>query len=301
MRGLPILLVLNGCDLAFGIDKLGPITALDATTDTASTCRHGSPFGLPERIDVGATYSAEAIRLNRQQTLAFLALATIPTTGTVDFETTDLYVSTVMDGVIQGHNKLAGLSSDFYDSYPTLTRDGEHMLFGSRRSGQQRLELATAVDHGFDHADVIELDVAGGIQANEPYAVGDQVLYFEAGTGLGELYRATGGPSQFVEVTPLGELNTADRENAPVVSEDELEIFFASDRTNPTAPGVSGLDIFNATRSDAGTSFSAPNRLAGLSSDDADYPVWLSPDNCDLYYVQKVMLVGSLYRVHRTP
>lgn len=84
---------------------------------------------------------------------------------------------------------------------------------------------------------------------------------------------------------------------APVVSDDEREIFFSSDRGSS---GTLPLDIFVATRATADVPFETPVALPGLSTKESyDWPVWLSPDRCTLYYINKLANFATLRVAHR--
>lgn len=239
--------------------------------------------------------------MNADRTQAFLALAPIPSSGPLDTATTDLFFAPVQDGVIGGRSMFGGINSTTYDSYPTITRDLQHLIYGSKRSGAQRLNIATAVDHSFDAPTLATLDLVPGVSSNEPYALGSSdVLYFEADHAKSDIYRAAGGPTAFTDVAPVASLDTADRENAPVVTDDELEVFFASDRASPGRPNLSGLDIYTAARGSPSADFAAPVMVPGLSTvDQIDYPLWISADNCELFYINKIDAVGSLYVTRR--
>jgi WD40-like Beta Propeller Repeat len=299
-----ILFCLAGCDAVFGL------TSVQAH-DAAGSCSRGVAFGAGELVPIGGMHSVEAVRLNPQQTLALIALADVSGSGPPDVDTTDIYQSTVTDHVIGGFSKLAGVSSIQYDSYPTFTADGQHIVLSSRRvagsdgkSPHFAIWVATEANGGFDNATFATLDLGatGEVSFNEPYtlAAGD-AMYFEGETtNDSNIYRASGGALAVGDLTPLSELNTTSRENAPVVSDDELEIFFASDRAIPDSTNLYGLDIYTAKRDQLTEPFGAPALVPNLSTaDQIDYPVWLSPNGCELYYISKVVNVGSLYLARR--
>ncbi len=303
VRRLGILFYLAGCDAVFGLRNV-------QTHDAAATCSRGAQFGAGVLVPVGGLHSVEAVRLNPQQTLALIALADVTSNVPPDSNTTDIYQSVVTDHVIGGFSKLAGVSSVQYDSYPTFTADGHHIVLSSRRvagsngkSPHDAIWVATEANGGFDNATFspIDLDVTGEDSFNEPYTLaGGTAMYFEGSTTSdSNMYRASGDGLAAGDITPLSELNTPYREDTPVVRDDELEIFFASDRAAPSAT-LYGLDIYTATRDQPTELFGAPTLVTNLSTaNHIDYPVWLSPDGCELYYVSKVADLGSLYVARR--
>ncbi len=112
--------------------------------------------------------------------------------------------------------------------------------------------------------------------------------------GQRDLYVA---PLQGGVRTPLAELNGATTQEAnPVPSQDQLEIFFSSDRA---AHGQNDL-VYSARRASAALTFSPP-ALVPLAVGDASTnvtPQYLSPDSCRLY-----ILVGQedVYVAQRAP
>ena len=95
-------------------------------------------------------------------------------------------------------------------------------------------------------------------------------------------------------------VNSPQGEYAPVVSDDELEMFVSSDRESTGMPAKMPLDIFVTSRNATTEAFGTPVKLPALSTTDGiDWPVWLSPDRCDLYYINKVNDFATLFVAHR--
>jgi hypothetical protein len=109
------------------------------------------------------------------------------------------------------------------------------------------------------------------------------VLYFASTRGgSSDIYRAirTSESGSFDVPAPVAELNTGGIESAPVISDDGLEVFFSSNRPN----GVGETDIWSATRPDAASPFEPPKLVRHVNTVGDDWPVWLSPDRCRLYF-----------------
>jgi WD40-like Beta Propeller Repeat len=111
-----------------------------------------------------------------------------------------------------------------------------------------------------------------------------KVLYY--GSGPGDIYRAegTGGspdPS-FGTPTVVGEINTNFSEVGPVVTPDDLTIYYASDRTDGGARG--DYDIWMATRASTSDMFSAPSNVIEINSPEFDLPTFATRDGCTLYF-----------------
>ena len=286
------LLLLAGCDQVLGLDSR-----------EGRTCVADDVFGKGTPVPIDGSRSVEAARFDPTQSIAFLSLCD---QGDASKESCDLFQSTYS----RATNRLSfyaplGVSADMtYDSYATVTPDARYLVFGSSRSGAIRTYISTAENGQFKTATELAL-IANAVYANEPYLLGDgQTLYLAGGVGSPvqwDVYRArSGGPPAFGGGADLvAGINSATDDLAPVVSDDQLEIFFGSDRTNPM-PDLRGLDIFTASRDTSTGAFGPPAKLPALSTTNGiDWPVWLSPDRCDLYYINKVADVATLYVTHR--
>jgi Tol biopolymer transport system component len=287
--------------LRIAVIALGLGAGCLAKPDAPGTrCDPGEAFGSGSPVPIDGTHSVEAARFNQTQTVAYLSLC--PSSG--DKDQCELYTAPYLPatGTFGAYARL-GVSAPGYDAYPTITPDGRHMLFGSTRGGLVKVFVATADNGSFDTTNVAELDlVAGALYGNEPSMLGDgRTIYFSAGdygVNGSELYRAEGDPPVFGGATAVPGVNGTTGEYAPVVTDDELEIFFASDRALPGS-GVDGLDIFTAVRAAPAEPFASPVLVDALTTTGVDWPLWLSPDACELYYINKAGSVATLYRARR--
>lgn len=121
------------------------------------------------------------------------------------------------------------------------------------------------------------------VDAN-PWISADGLTLYMTSTrdGTFDLYKATRSiiTADFSAPMPIGELNTGAVEDAPVVSADGKEIFYAS-----TRPNANRNNIWHATRSSPTDGFGTPTMVAELSEDATeDYPNWISPDRCTLIF-----------------
>jgi len=302
MRVVAALFLLAACDRVWDLEGREPPDAPDAPEVDAKTCDPGTPFGPGTAVRIDGAYSVEAARFDPTQSIAYLSLCT----GAKS--TCDLFQSAFSraTGEFSFYSRLNVSDSTVYDSYASITPDAQTLVFGSQRlTGAVRPWVSAAVGGQFTLA--AELKVIPDVSyANEPYLVGGgQVLYLAGakigGTTSADIYRARGGPPGFGGASDLVDgVNSSGGEYASVVSEDELEIFFASDRESTGVPATMPIDIFGATRALASGPFVTPVKLAALSTlDGSDWPVWLSPDGCDLYYINKVANFATLKVAHR--
>ena len=112
------------------------------------------------------------------------------------------------------------------------------------------------------------------------------VLYLASDlAGNLDLYRSVKVNGAFSTPTLVSgvTLDTPAVENNPVVTPDELTLFFGS-----TRPGGTGdYDIYEARRAAVADGFGAPVELKALNSAGADVPTWISPDGCNLYFTRQ--------------
>jgi len=289
-------ILLSGCDQLLGLTDIHVGSA-------APHCDHGGAFPAGTPLAIDGTYSVEAARFNPAQTLAYLSLCD----ASGDKTTCDLYTAFLTSGeTFGGYSKLNGVSTPgVYDSYPTITADAQYLIFGSERAsgGTVSIFVAAAANGSFEMPTISQLALVPGAQdSNEPYIIGDgATLYFSASLdGSPEswnLYRATGGPPDFGGTATIVGVDTLENEFAPVVTDDELEIFYATDYAMPGGDGLN-LDIFTATRATSSDPFGVPTALAALSGPTIDWPLWVSPDNCTLYYINKEHVTNGVATVY---
>src|SRR5262249_48335846 len=88
--------------------------------------------------------------------------------------------------------------------------------------------------------------------------------------------------SAFGAPVRIDELSTSFSDEAPVVTPDDRTIYFASDRTDG-GHTQGALDIWMATRSDAGDIFSGAVDVTEVNSASYEWPTFVTPDGCSLY------------------
>lgn len=304
------LIVVAACT-SFGSDDPAPLdsgvegsseaapTADGAVSDVVTApgnCAVDAPFGPAIPIGGLDGYGVEAVRFASVRSVVYLSLCK-PADGTK--EGCDMYqgVLTNKADTFGNFAALAVNDSTQYDSYPTVTGDAQWLFFGSTRSGANKAKLYRAQAEGgvFRRA----TEQATNFEAsNEPYLLASGLtFYFAASISLSpkpqwDLYRAVGTVPDFGAPVRIPLLDQPDTDEfAPVPSEDELELFFASSR----APGsTANLDIWHATRAAVSEDFGALEHLAGdLNGSRNDFPTSLSPDHCELYLIRKQPGAGS--------
>jgi hypothetical protein len=182
---------------------------------------------------------------------------------------------------------------------PTVTGDSLLLVFawaGSRIDPTQLAEArrATKGDPFGDVRPMTEVnDPDGGTDENPFVLEGNEALYFDStrvpAYGF-DLYRAVWNGQSFSSPISVSDLNTPFGEIAPVVTPDELTIYYASDELDGIDGHLQGeWDIWMATRPSAGAHFSMPRHVHELDSPpDAggqwNAPTFVTRDGCTLYF-----------------
>jgi hypothetical protein len=148
-------------------------------------------------------------------------------------------------------------------------------------------------------------NINGALDDADPYLVaGGNAMYLANDmSGNLDLYRTAKAGGAFATPTLVSgvDLMTTATENNPVVTVDELTMFFGS--TRPGAVGGTGdFDIYQARRASVADGFGAAISLTQLNTAGADVPNWISPDGCHLYLTRAEVNVGyQLYMASRGP
>jgi hypothetical protein len=268
-----------------------------------ATCSDSTPWGTPVLLaGVNGTTSNEAEgRLSPDELTIYFMSDRAGGTGS-----NDIYMSTrasISDnfGTPQA---VAGVNTTASDAWPSVTADGLSMYLESNSTGTYQVMIShrTTVIGQFP-APTPVANVNVGVSQGQPYILPDEsVLYFAANptsTVAADLFRSARGPSgQFGAPVAVSTVNTQSTEYAPVVTSDELTIYFASTRTDSPAKG--NFDIWKASRASTSASFDPPVNVQELNTANTEWPEWMSPDHCRLYFSRSVAN-QKLYVASRSP
>ncbi|HET9992439.1 MAG TPA: hypothetical protein VFQ65_28095 [Kofleriaceae bacterium] len=189
---------------------------------------------------------------------------------------------------------VGALNTIYSELWPAITPDGLTVYFMSDRItpgsygiwAAKRASTTASWGPPMAVADLMAGDAT-------PFVANATGFYFASGarTGAGknDIYRATldatGAMTMIGAV--LGGVDTPASEDIPILTADELHIFFA--RSNGT-----DFDIYEASRSSTSDGFGAAIAVPGLAMPGFDeLPSWISPDGCDLYYSSAAGVTGS--------
>ncbi len=298
--GRSFFVVLCGLGIACGSSGNaadgGADGAADVVGDTAPMgCNLAAPFGTPVAITELDTPVVETVpRLTHDELTIYFTRNN--GSGTVDA----LYVATRSSrtGAFGPAMPLALNTTNGDNDDATVTGDGLTLYFGSTRGGLLGPNIfmatrpSTSADFG-NVTNVTSINVSSSGVYQTPYAMADgNTLYFDSdvgatGTGCAgtctDLFRATATtPGSFALDTSgvFANVNTDSVEADPVITQDELTVYYLSDSGN-------AFHVWHATRASKSVPFGVPVADYELDSS-LTIPGWISDDGCRLYMAEEV-------------
>lgn len=175
---------------------------------------------------------------------------------------------------------------------PSLTSDSLTLYFTSWRPGGADTSIwlitRTTDSVPFDSATqqlVPNVNPSNpAIGAEGPWISPDGLrMYFDkGGTGMRDIYFTTRTTvlDTFSTPVPVSELNTTSYERYPRLTQDELTIFFASDRPG----GFGQSDVYVATRNSPSEPFGPPQNVASVNSASDDFMAFFHEGTGTIYF-----------------
>ena len=195
-----------------------------------------------------------------------------------------------------------GVNTAAQERTPTITADGLTML--AMQSGHPGYEIVIA-----QRASLAAQFGSFALLANvnsttsddgDTYVLpdGSALYFYSSRNGTPALYRAPRTATGYGDPSPVSgvKLNQPGiRDGAPVVSADELSLYFWTDRD-----GAGTGTIYVATRPTLADGFGAPVQVAGgvNTAENGEWPTWLSPDGCTLYFTRSQGNTAANYDVY---
>lgn len=261
--------------------------ATDGGPDASTArCSPTAVFGEPALVP-GLNLNTSAFEYNPQLTQDELGMYFVRDPGEVGGP--DIYVTTraSIDADFSNPTVVANVNGATTGEYhPTVTADGLTMYLSTNQAGSLNGSLdvfvATRPSTSVDFSKPVPVAaVNSDVPERGTYVMPDgHALYFSRQSpGAEAIYRAALGATGFGAPVPVQGLGAVGAAGIPVVSADERTIFFVSNN------GGTDTDIWAATRASATSAFSAPARIAELSTaGHTEEPGWISPDGCVLYF-----------------
>lgn len=291
MRRLIYLVLVCGCGSVDGAKVDGAVVdgnVIDGQFDGAvpSPCNLSAPFGTPTAVaGVNSNSTDEWGWISADgKTIYFDSVAS----GGSDY---NLYYATRAATTDPFSNvQLLGVGNSTDAENRGVLRGDDKELFFQRTVPQASTKIYRAlrvnVSDSFDTpSPPLNInDASAAVVDANPWISADGLTLYMTSTrnGTYDIFKATRTviTGDFGTPVAVGELNSTAVDDAPVLSADGLEIFFASNR-----PNANRNDIWHATRSSTNDGFGAPSKVAELSGDTTeDYPNWISPDRCTILF-----------------
>ena len=182
---------------------------------------------------------------------------------------------------------MGAINTTSTEDRPVVTADGLTLFAQSNAGGTVHIYVATRTSPAAQFGSLALVSGVNGTGTTidaDPWISADGLTMYFASTrdGTYDIFRST-RPSTITDFgapAAVAELDSTSVDDAPVLSADGLEIFFASNR----AQGSTGRnDIWHATRATTADGFGAPAMLSELSGTTSeDFPTWVSADRCTL-------------------
>ncbi|HEX2689307.1 MAG TPA: hypothetical protein VHN14_21945 [Kofleriaceae bacterium] len=276
---------------------------LDASVTSRARCNPAASFGVPTPLSSLNTPSDDERADLSSDELAIYFSSTRPG-GVGGF---DIYKATRASSTepFGTATLVTGMNTTADERGPRMTADGLSLFAYSRptSTSPQHITLATRTGNTLPFGGLqVIAQVDGTTDDVDPYILQNgNVLYFTSNrAGNYGLYRSSKIAGAFSTPTQVSGVNLdlPGIENSPVVTPDELTLYWSSDRPG----GSGGLDIYVATRPTTADGFGAPVALTNLNTASLDTPTWISPDGCVLYFSRAEANVGfQLYFAMRGP
>ena len=172
------------------------------------------------------------------------------------------------------------ISSTGLDLFLESNVSGKYAVYVATRSTLMAQFSAPAL--------VANVNIAGTDNGQPNVLPDESAIYFvsyQTASSNWDVYRAartTGG--QFGTPAQVSTINTPSDEYAPTPTSDELVLYFGSAR--PDSPAKGGMDVWIAKRASVTASFDPPTNVQELNTAQGEWPDWLSPDRCRLYFTR---------------
>lgn len=281
----------------------GPDDAGDADV-YVPRCSPNDPFTTMKRVPGFENRPTIAARLTSDEsTVIFSALD-----GCTDFGCYDLWISRLTDGGIFGEPTVfPAINCDTATEFwPTISADTQVIFFESNRAlvpeggacgyDVTRIWSATRPTASQPEFDVPRVDAVfrsdGGIIDSAPYLhPGGRSLYFVSqgrtdGGGQDILVGAIDKQLGFIStISPVTAVNTEGEENFPMITRDDLTLYFARLQPDDGIPEhIAYHDIWVTTRPAPGAEFGEPRKVTELATNEDEIDAWISDDQCRLYF-----------------
>ncbi len=256
----------------------------------AGACNLSRSFGEPVPVpgEVNTAMDEVAPRLSADELTLYFARHAADTPGALN----DIYIASrsSLTTPFGTPAPLAINTASANEMDPMVATDGLTLFFASDRApgmGESDIYFSTRAitTVGFMAAMPVPGVNTPGTEMQPFLAAGGDLwlAYRRPGSDTAlHLRRAPKTTVGFGTPVAIPELDGNADDSWPVLSADELTIYFSSARTGPDVQGKP--DVWVANRATRSGNFSAPVDLVAVNTAASEYVGWVSPDGCRLYF-----------------
>lgn len=280
------------------------------TTDPPK-CDPLGKFGTPERLKLSTVRLEQGLRLSSNGLVGYFASDEGGGDEFHDLPGFDLFVTTreSLDEPFEAFVKLdkLSISPDKGELSPTETADGLTLYFDAYRPYRHLWRAwRKHRDDDYLNQDQEELKaLSSGAEDFDPYVTPDgTALYFTSSRSSAtsvygfNLFVAQLTNGKVTDQTEVPGVNLSfEGERHAVVSPDQTIIYFA--RNSKAQEGIQ--HIFRATRKSTAEPFGDEAEVTELSTSASQFPNFISPDLCTLYFTSNGQGSEDLYVARREP
>ncbi len=260
----------------------GGMPPIDAggDADAGPACNPTAAFGAPTAYGQLILANADHVFLSHDQLSGWFSSVIVGAPGP-----NDLFFGTRADTSQSFAPTKSVLSTTDHDeNRPSLSADGKVLVYESTgAAGPTQIMVATRTATSGDFTTAALANVDDANFNIDPWLTPDGTLYFSSDRdgGTSHLFAAppTATPGQWGTPVRVPGIDSVDRDENPVVSDDHLTIFFSRIVSPDTEP-----DVFTAVRASRSDPFGTPSAVPTLARpNQPDYPTWITPDGCALF------------------
>jgi len=261
--------------------------AVDSSGDASPPrCNPSAPFGAPvELAAIDTTGDEEGAFLTPDELTIYFSSIRAGGAGGYDiYKATRTSVTAPFGGVVP----VTGVNTASDERESRVSADGLTLIATDKPGSSWRLVISQRANTTVSFSALQPIaNVSGTTNDTEPSLLPNgNVIYFAsdrggAGTSY-DIFRTSRTGTAFAAPALVSgtQLNTTFVESSPVVTPDELHMYFLSNRT-----GTMGTyDIYYTSRATTADAFGAPVAVNEVNSPQLDFPTWISADNCVLYF-----------------
>lgn len=289
-------------DVVVGTDDSAALT--DAGSDAPiltpdGSCSFDEPFGTPTALTAlnSSTYDDWSARLSQDQLTLYFGSARPPRQ---DGGTAGIFVSTRSAATSAfGTPVLAPgplTTFPYYENHPSVTSDLLSMFIETNAGGHTNIYSSTRASSSANFGTPMNVNGLNDptMDQNAPFIMpSGTTIYLSRsapGGGIRAVMRSSIAGGSFAAPNALTELNNPLYDSTyPVVTPDELTIYFESNRTGGS--GVS--DIWKAQRASTVEPFTNIEPVTELNTAYGDFPSWVSENGCTLYFFSNRAALGA--------